>query len=194
MITAVPGRLSGILILTPPEHQDTRGSFMECYSRRELAALGIACQFVQDNQSYSRGGVLRGLHYQLTPGQAKLVRVIQGEIFDVVVDLRRDSPTFGQWEGFQLSAAGRQQLFVPVGFAHGFCVLENQSALVAYKCSAYYNPATERGIRWDDPILAIAWPLTNPILSDRDRQLPGFHACQLPRQKPAPRRRRCQTV
>jgi dTDP-4-dehydrorhamnose 3,5-epimerase len=171
---AIPGRLDGVLLLEPKLHGDARGFFMETYSRRELAACGIACEFVQDNHSRSGPGVLRGLHFQVNPGQDKLIRVLRGEVFDVVVDVRRDSPTRGQWESYILSAENRRMLFVPTGFAHGFCVL-GDGAEFAYKCSAYYSPADERGIRWDDPVLAIPWPVRDPVLSGRDRTLPGFH-------------------
>jgi len=164
-------RLPGVLIIEPQVHEDVRGFFYESYSLREYAAVGITDTFVQDNHSRSTLGTLRGLHYQTPPGQAKLVRVAVGEVFDVAVDIRRDSPTLGQWVGVTLSAQNRRQLYVPVGFAHGFCVT-SEVAEFLYKVSSYYAPAQERGIAWDDPDLAIAWPVQAPILSERDKKHP----------------------
>ena len=169
----IPGRLSGLVLIEPTVHGDARGFFLESYNRRTLADCGIHCEFVQDNHSGSVRNVLRGLHFQARHGQDKLVRVLHGEIYDVAVDIRRSSPTYGQWESVVLSAENRRMLFVPVGFAHGFCVL-SETAEFSYKCSDYYSPPDERGIRWDDPDLAIPWPVTDPILSDRDRHLPRF--------------------
>jgi dTDP-4-dehydrorhamnose 3,5-epimerase len=167
--------LPGVLLLEPVVHGDQRGFFMESYNRHRLAELGITHDFVQDNHSRSREGVLRGLHYQLGRPQAKLVRASRGRVWDVVVDLRRGSPTFGRWCGFELSEANRHMLFAPEGFGHGFLVL-SEVAEFQYKCSDYYAPDEERGIRWDDPSLAIGWPLAGaePILSERDRAWPAL--------------------
>ena len=144
---------------------------MESYREDAWRALGVAARFVQDNQSRSGHGILRGLHFQTEPGQAKLVRCARGRILDVVVDLRRGSPTYGQWQGHDLDDERASQLFVPVGFAHGFCVL-SEVADVAYKLSSCYDPATEAGIAWDDPEIAVEWPVSDPVLSDRDREAP----------------------
>jgi dTDP-4-dehydrorhamnose 3,5-epimerase len=176
----IPGRLAGLVLIEPTVHGDARGFFLESYNRRDLAACGIHCEFVQDNHSGSARNVLRGLHFQVGHGQDKLVRVLRGEIYDVAVDIRPSSPTYGQWESVLLSAENRRILFVPVGFAHGFCVL-SEFAEFSYKCSDYYSPPDESGIRWDDPDLAIPWPVTHPILSDRDRRLPRFRDLPHPR-------------
>ncbi len=162
--------LPGVLLLAPRVFEDERGFFFESYNRRTLAALGIEADFVQDNHSRSRRGVLRGIHYQLRRPQGKLVRVVAGEIFDVAVDLRRRSPNFGRWAGFRLSAANRLMAWVPPGFGHAFLVL-SETAEVLYKASDYYAPEHERTILWNDPTLAIAWPLEGiqPILSAKDR-------------------------
>lgn len=167
-------KLDGVLVLEPTVHQDARGFFLESYSARTLAQHGIDTVFVQDNHSRSVKATLRGLHYQANQGQVKLVRVISGTIFDVAVDIRWGSPTFGQWVGQTLSAENFRQMYVPVGFAHGFCVL-SETADVAYKCSSYYAPADERGLAWDDATLAIEWPVQDPILSERDRHHPALH-------------------
>lgn len=164
-------KLPGVLIIEPDVFEDQRGFFFESYSYRKYAALGITDVFVQDNHSRSVRGTLRGLHYQAPPGQAKLVRVALGEVFDVAVDIRWGSPTFGQWVGVTLSAENKRQLYIPVGFAHGFCVT-SEVADFLYKCSNYYSPQDERGIAWDDPDLAIAWPISTPILSQRDQSHP----------------------
>lgn len=159
-----------VLILEPRIFEDERGFFTEVFSARELAKAGIGPEFVQDNHSGSRQGVLRGLHYQIRHPQGKLVWVIVGEIFDVAVDLRKGSSTFGQWAGTRLSAANRLQQWVPIGFAHGFYVVSDWAEVI-YKVTDYYSPAGERTLRWDDPRLAIAWPLVGgkrPILSDKD--------------------------
>lgn len=166
-------QLSGPILLEPTVHVDERGFFLETYSAREYAALGIAEPFVQDNHSRSGSGILRGLHFQDRPGQGKLVRVARGSIVDVVVDLRRSSPAFGQHELFELDDDKHRQVYVPVGFAHGFFVL-SEVADVVYKVTAYYDPATERGIVWNDPDIAIPWPVPEPQLSQRDRTLPAL--------------------
>jgi dTDP-4-dehydrorhamnose 3,5-epimerase len=162
-----------VVVLEPRVYEDHRGFFMESYNLRTFADLGIPHRFVQDNHSRSVRGVLRGLHYQLRCPQAKLVRVTQGRVFDVAVDIRRGSPSFGSWLGVELTADNRRMLFAPEGFAHGFLVL-SETAEFQYKCSDFYAPEDERGIAWNDPTLAIEWPLQGiePVLSDRDRQWP----------------------
>lgn len=167
----LPTRLDGLVLLAPAVHADERGFFVETYSREAYRDAGVAVDFVQDNHSRSGRGTLRGLHYQRRPGQAKLVRAARGRIWDVAVDIRPASPTFGQWEAFELDDESHRQLFVPVGFAHGFCVLSDV-ADVAYKVSAPYDGAEERGIAWDDPHVGVRWPIDHPILSDRDRSNP----------------------
>ncbi|MDD5698350.1 MAG: dTDP-4-dehydrorhamnose 3,5-epimerase [Victivallaceae bacterium] len=171
----IPGRLDGILIIEPKVFEDSRGFFYESYNCKVLSEYGIELNFVQDNHSRSVRNTLRGLHYQINPGQDKLVRVTCGEVWDVVVDIRQKSPTFGQWESFRLSAANKKQLFVPKGFAHGFCVLSDWAEF-QYKCSAYWSPADERGIIWNDPDLGIDWPVAEPVLSAKDRVNPPFRA------------------
>ena len=169
----IPTTLDGVLVLKPAVHFDTRGFFMESYSARTLQSLGIGTHFVQDNHSRSVHGVLRGLHYQVNPGQVKLVRAISGTIFDVAVDVRHGSPTFGRWFGRILSDENYLQLYIPQGFAHGFCVL-SERADIAYKVDTFYSPPDERGLRWDDPQIGIEWPITDPLISDRDRDTPGL--------------------
>ena len=159
----------GVMLLEPKLFADQRGYFMETYNRQRFSELGIVCQFVQDNQSRSVRGTLRGLHYQINSPQDKLVRVLSGEIFDVAVDIRPQSQTFGQWASATLTSENKYQFFVPRGFAHGFQVL-SEHAVVAYKCSNLYSPRDERGILWSDPDLAITWPERAPLLSERDRQ------------------------
>lgn len=166
-------KLAGVFIIEPKVFGDNRGFFFESYHQQRYRDAGIKATFVQDNQSKSVKNTLRGLHYQVNPGQGKLIRVIAGEIFDVAVDIRWNSPTFGQWFGVNLSAEDKKQIYVPVGFAHGFCVLSD-TVEVCYKCTDYYSPKDERGILWNDPTLAIDWPVKAPILSDRDRQHPRF--------------------
>ncbi len=166
--------LSGVILVEPQVHEDRRGHFFEVYKRSEFRAAGIPVSFVQDNYSHSVRGVLRGLHYQRPPrAQGKLVMVTGGAVFDVVVDLRRDSPTCGRWTGVTLSSANRRMLYVPAGFAHGFCVLSDV-ADVLYKVTAEYAADLEEGIRWNDPQLGIRWPVADPILSKRDAALPLF--------------------
>jgi dTDP-4-dehydrorhamnose 3,5-epimerase len=168
----LPTSLAGVLRLEPAVHGDHRGFFVETFREETWTAAGIDVAFVQDNQSRSHRGTLRGLHFQTAPGQAKLVRCARGAIFDVVVDLRRSSPTFGRWEGFVLDDESMRQLFIPIGFAHGFCVT-SEVADVVYKCSSYYDPATEAGIAYDDPAIGIAWPTdVEPIVSERDVTAP----------------------
>lgn len=166
---AVPTAMPGVLLIEPDVHRDARGFFLETYRTETYRALGITEPFVQDNHSRSAGGTVRGLHLQVSRPQAKLIRVIEGEIYDVAVDVRRGSPTFGKWIGLTLSAENFAQCYIPIGFAHGFAVTSDM-AQVEYKCSDVYDRAAEIGIAWDDPVLGITWPVTRPILSDRDRQ------------------------
>jgi dTDP-4-dehydrorhamnose 3,5-epimerase len=167
----LPSSLPEILTIEPSVFQDKRGFFMETYQQRRYTEAGIQRVFVQDNLSRSVHGTLRGLHYQVKHAQAKLIQVIRGAIFDVAVDIRRGSPYFGQWEGVDLSDENRRQLFLPEGFAHGFCVL-SESAYVLYKCTDFYAAEDEGGILWADPDLAIKWPISEPLLSEKDSQLP----------------------
>jgi dTDP-4-dehydrorhamnose 3,5-epimerase len=164
-------KLDGVVLLEPEVHGDARGFMVETYRADTWAELGVGVEFVQHNHSRSSRGTLRGLHFQTAPGQAKLVRCPRGRIFDVAVDLRRDSPTFGQWEGYELDDEKHRQLFVPVGFGHGFAVL-SEEADVAYLLSSTYDPATESGIAWDDPDVGVEWPLDEPLLSERDKSAP----------------------
>jgi dTDP-4-dehydrorhamnose 3,5-epimerase len=161
--------LNDVYLLEPKVFGDTRGYFMESYNKKVFAELGLDFDFVQDNQSLSaQVGVIRGLHYQLNPkAQTKLVRVLQGAIYDVVVDIRKSSPTFGKWQGFILSEDNKRQLLVPKGFAHGFCTLV-PNTVVAYKVDEYYSPEHDRGILWNDLELGIDWPTSQPILSEKD--------------------------
>jgi dTDP-4-dehydrorhamnose 3,5-epimerase len=163
--------LSDVLIIEPNFFSDQRGFFMEMYHQRRYADCGIDTVFVQDNMSFSIKGTLRGLHYQHPRAQAKLVQVIKGEIFDVAIDIRRGSPTFAQWFGVHLTGESGRQLFIPEGFAHGFCVLSD-TATVTYKCTDFYAPDDEGGILWSDPDLDINWPVPNPLLSARDSEHP----------------------
>ncbi len=167
----VPADIPGVVVIEPDIHQDVRGFFLETYHVDKYRAGGITDVFVQDNHSRSTGGTVRGLHLQLRRPQGKLIRVIEGEIFDVAVDVRRGSPTFGKWVGVTLSARDFRQVYIPKGFAHGFAVI-SQVAQVEYKCTDVYDAASEIGIAWDDPAIGIAWPISNPVLSDRDRQHP----------------------
>ena len=167
--------LPGVIVVEPDVHRDARGFFLETYNEARYSLGGIPGPFVQDNHSRSSRGTLRGLHLQTARPQGKLVRVIEGDIFDVAVDVRRGSPTFGRWVGTSLSAENFRQCYVPPGFAHGFCVLSD-AAQVEYKCTEPYDPAGEIGIAWNDPDVAIAWPIAEPILSDRDRRHPRLGA------------------
>jgi dTDP-4-dehydrorhamnose 3,5-epimerase len=170
-------KLEGVVLLEPEVHGDARGFMVETYRRDAWAELGVGVEFVQHNHSRSSKGTLRGLHFQTEPGQAKLVRCPRGRIFDVAVDLRRDSPTFGQWEGHELDDELHRQLFVPAGFGHGFAVLSDE-ADVAYLLSSLYDPATESGIAWDDPDVAVGWPVEAPLLSERDKAAPRLAEVQ----------------
>ncbi len=170
-MNTIPTLLEGLLIIEPDVFGDTRGYFLETYHQRRYQSAGLDATFIQDNLSFSKKGTLRGLHFQITQPQAKLVQAITGKIFDVAVDIRPESPTYGKWSSAMLSEDNKRQLFIPGGFAHGFCVL-SESAHVSYKCSDYYNPADEGGILWSDPALGIDWPVKDPTLSDKDQQYP----------------------
>lgn len=161
--------LPGVMLIEPKVFGDERGYFMETYQAKRYQEVGIADTFVQDNLSYSQKGVLRGLHVQTPHPQGKLVSVLQGEVYDVAVDIRLGSPTFGQWVGYFLNAENKRQLWIPEGFAHGFCVT-NEMALFSYKCTDYYAPENEVSLRWDDPAIGIDWPLDTPSLSEKDKQ------------------------
>ncbi|MSR56601.1 MAG: dTDP-4-dehydrorhamnose 3,5-epimerase [Planctomycetaceae bacterium] len=163
--------LPGVILIEPKVFADERGFFMETYHQPRFAAAGIDLPFAQDNHSRSRKGVLRGLHFQLRHPQGKLVRAVQGEIFDVAVDVRRSSPTFGRWVGTILSDANRRQMYVPPGFAHGFCVV-SETAEVLYKTTDVYQPQDERSVIWNDPSIGIEWPVKAPIVSDKDQSAP----------------------
>jgi dTDP-4-dehydrorhamnose 3,5-epimerase len=167
----LPTRLEGPVLLAPAKHGDERGFFIETYRADSWAAEGVPTEFVQDNHSRSRRGTIRGIHFQSHPGQGKLVRVARGAVYDVVVDLRRGSPTFGEWEGFELDDENAHQLFVPVGFGHGFCVTSEVADFV-YKVTNYYDAETEAGFRFDDPEVGIAWPDVELLYSERDRTAP----------------------
>ncbi|NOU87927.1 dTDP-4-dehydrorhamnose 3,5-epimerase [Paenibacillus sp. LMG 31460] len=173
-------KLKGLYIVEPDVHGDNRGFFMESYSRAIFAELGIEHEFIQDNHSLSEEtGVLRGLHYQLNPkAQTKLLRVASGAIYDVAVDIRKDSSTFGQWVGVILSEANKRQLLVPQGFAHGFCTIVPNTQ-VLYKVDEYYSPEHDRGILWSDPAIGIDWPTSKPILSDKDQKHPLLKDAEL---------------
>lgn len=166
-----PTRLAEVVAVEPKVFEDPRGFFMETWEARKFAANGINAAFVQDNHSTSRQWVLRGIHYQLDHPQGKLVRVTQGEVFDVAVDMRRSSPTFGQWVGEYLSSSNRRMLWIPPGFAHGFLVLSERVEFL-YKCTDFYDPGSERTLLWNEPAIGIRWPLpagVEPIVSDKDR-------------------------
>ena len=160
-------KLEGVLLVTPQVFGDDRGFFMETYNQQKAKDLGLPDTFVQDNHSKSSKGVLRGLHYQAPQWQGKLVRVVSGEIYDVAVDIRDGSPTFGEWVGFTLNADNKQQLYVPEGFAHGF-VVTSDTAEVVYKCTSLYEPSQEGSVLWNDPEIGIDWPIDEPLLSQKD--------------------------
>lgn len=168
--------IKGLFIVEPTVFEDNRGYFMETYNYNDFKAVGLDMLFVQDNQSKSRKGVLRGLHFQEEHSQGKLVRVLQGEVFDVALDLRAKSESFGKWFGTVLSGENRKQLYIPVGFAHGFLVLSDMAEFV-YKCTDFYYPQYEHGVIWNDPDIAIGWPIDKVeeiILSDKDKKFPSF--------------------
>ena len=174
--------MDSLICIEPKRHSDQRGFFAETYSRRKYSELGIDVEFVQDNHSLSRDvGTLRGLHFQVPPhAQAKLVRCGRGALFDVAIDIRRGSPTYGQWQGYELTAENGHQLYIPVGFAHGFVTLEPDSEIV-YKCSDYYAPETEGAILWNDPDIGIDWPTdADPILSEKDAVAPLLSELESP--------------
>jgi len=167
-------RLEGVLLLTPDVFYDERGFFLETFRQSNYAALGIQEEFLQDNLSYSKYGTIRGMHFQSEPGQAKLITVLKGKIFDVFVDIREDSATYGTWSSVYLDDEKKEQLYLPVGFAHGFCCV-SEEALVSYKVSHEYNAQTEKGFRFDDPDIGIAWPaLEQRFTSKRDLAAPSF--------------------
>jgi dTDP-4-dehydrorhamnose 3,5-epimerase len=170
-LRSVKTRLPGVLIIEPNVFEDNRGFLLETYHHRKYAEAGIGIPFVQDNHSHSRKGTLRGLHYQLRHPQDKLVYVVTGEIFDVAVDIRHGSSTFGHWAGVTLSQENKRQIFLPKGFAHGFCVL-SETADVIYKCSDFYTPGDDLGIYWADPDIGIEWPVKDPVLSEKDTRNP----------------------
>lgn len=171
----VETELPGVLIVEPDRFGDDRGYFQETWHARRYAEAGIPGPFVQDNLSLSRHGVLRGLHFQNPNGQGKLVYVLQGEVFDVAVDIRVGSPTFGKWAGATLSADNGRQLYIPPGFAHGFCVT-GDAALFVYKCTEFYDRDSEGTVRWDDPEIGIDWPLPDPVTSEKDKAAPFLSA------------------
>jgi dTDP-4-dehydrorhamnose 3,5-epimerase len=172
--------IPGLLIIEPKVFGDARGFFLETWNRRRYGEAGLDADFVQDNVSFSRRGTLRGLHFQNPRPQGKLLQVLDGEVFDVAVDIRRSSPTFAKWHGLVLSGVNKLQFYIPPGFAHGFVVL-SETALFQYKCTEFYSPKDELAIRWDDPDIGIKWPLEEPVLSDRDARSPRF--CELPRER-----------
>ena len=172
--------IAGLLILEPQVFGDARGFFLETYNERRYREAGVDATFVQDNVSFSRRGILRGLHFQNPKPQGKLLQVLQGEVFDVAVDVRRSSPTFGKWHGLALSAENKRQFYIPPGFAHGFLVTSD-SALFHYKCTEFYSPKDEMAIRWDDPAIGIQWPIKDPLLSDRDTK--ALHLRDAPKER-----------
>jgi dTDP-4-dehydrorhamnose 3,5-epimerase len=165
----LPTKIPDVVLIEPDVHGDERGFLVETFRENAFTELGIDISFVQDNHSRSQGSVLRGIHMQR--GQAKLVRCPRGRIWDLAVDLRPDSPTYKQWEGHELDGEGHRQLFVPDGFGHGFCLL-SEEADVLYRLSSYYDPDLERAVAWDDPEIGVEWPITDPLLSERDRRAP----------------------
>jgi dTDP-4-dehydrorhamnose 3,5-epimerase len=170
--TFIRASLPGVVIVEPKVFADDRGFFMETYKKSDFITAGMETEFVQENHSMSVEGTLRGLHLQRAPkAQGKLVRAVGGEIFDVAADIRKDSPTFGRWVSIVLSAENRRSVFIPAGYAHGFCVVSSQAEMI-YKTTAEYAPDLEWGVRWDDPLLAIPWPVQKPILSERDGRWP----------------------
>lgn len=177
-ITVETCAIEGLKVITPTVFGDARGYFMETYQYEDFKAAGVDVAFVQDNQSASKKGVLRGLHFQINHPQDKLVRVIRGEVYDVAVDLRKDSPTFGQWHGVLLSEENKKQFFIPKGFAHGFLVLSDYAEF-CYKCSDFYHPNDEGGLKFDDPAIGVEWPIPEGmelIMSDKDQAWDGIEA------------------
>jgi dTDP-4-dehydrorhamnose 3,5-epimerase len=178
VVISRPGRLAGIVIIEPVVHADDRGFFLETFHADAYGEAGISSEFVQANHSRSVVGTVRGLHYQAGRGQPKLVQVIRGAVYDVALDIRPESPTFGAWEAFELDDVKHEQVYIPEGFAHGFCVM-SPVADVVYQVGSYYDPDAERGVAWDDPDLAIPWPTATPVVSDRDRRNPRFAALRI---------------
>jgi dTDP-4-dehydrorhamnose 3,5-epimerase len=171
--------LSDVIIIEPQLFRDDRGFFMEMYHQEKCQKTGIKDRFVQDNRSLSRRGTIRGLHYQLGKPQGKLIWALSGEVFDVAVDIRKGSPTFGKWFGITLSGESKRGLYIPPDFAHGFCVLSEEAEFF-YKCTDFYSPKDERCIRWNDPDLAIDWPISDPVISEKDAAAPLFKDAELP--------------
>ena len=169
-----PTQIPEVFLIKPEVYEDERGFFLETFRKSYFQDQGIDVDFLQDNMSASQAGVIRGLHYQIVNQQAKLLMVPRGKIFDVAVDLRKGSPTFGKHVAALLSGENKHQLFIPTGFAHGYAVLEDDT-LVSYKCSDYYNPDGERGLLWDDAELAIDWPVSDPVVSEKDQHQPKLH-------------------
>lgn len=172
--------IPGLVTIEPKVFGDARGFFMETWNQQRYREAGFDWNFVQDNLSFSRRGILRGLHFQNPKGQGKLVYALQGEVFDVAVDIRKNSPTFGRWHGVTLSAENKRQFFVPAGFAHGFAVL-SETALFAYKCTELYTPQNEMSLLWNDPDVGVQWPLENPQLSEKD--IRGVRLKDIPRDR-----------
>ncbi len=170
--------LPGVIVVEPQVFEDDRGFFMETYRSDKFSHGGISLPFVQDNHAKSRKNVLRGLHYQIKHPQGKLFRVVRGAVFDVAVDIRRNSNHFGRWVGIILSDKNKRQLYIPPGFAHGYCVI-SETAEITYKCTDIYHPEYDRGIRWDDPDIGIDWPVREPVLSEKDRELPLLNKAEL---------------
>jgi dTDP-4-dehydrorhamnose 3,5-epimerase len=170
-------KLPGVLVLEPDVFSDERGFFLETWSSTRYEKAGIKGPFVQDNVSFSKKGTLRGLHFQYPQSQSKLVQILSGEVVDVAVDVRKDSPTFGQWISEVLSDANHRQMYIPSGFAHGYCVT-SETAVFSYKCSDFYNPSSEGGIIWNDPDINIDWPMEEPILSPKDADYPRLKDIQ----------------
>lgn len=172
--------LPEVLVLEPKVYGDDRGFFLETYHRQRYRDVGVDVDFVQDNHSKSAQGVLRGMHWQVARPQAKLVWCIQGKIYDVAVDVRPGSPNFGKWTGAELDSDNKRQIYVPAGFAHGFCAL-SEGVQIIYKCSDLYDPSDEGGVIWNDPAIGIRWPISEPVLSTKDAVLPPLSAAKLPR-------------
>ncbi|MBK6687058.1 MAG: dTDP-4-dehydrorhamnose 3,5-epimerase [Deltaproteobacteria bacterium] len=172
--------LPEVLVLEPKVYGDDRGFFLETYHRQRYRDVGVDVDFVQDNHSKSAQGVLRGMHWQVARPQAKLVWCISGKIYDVAVDVRPGSPNFGKWTGVELDSDNKRQIYVPAGFAHGFCAL-SEGVQIIYKCSDLYDPSDEGGVIWNDPAIGIRWPISEPVLSTKDAVLPPLSAAKLPR-------------
>ncbi len=176
----LPTKLPGVTIIEPKVFRDERGAFMEFYHCEKFRDNGIDVSFVQDNYSQSVANVLRGLHYQVKHPQGKLIRVVQGEVFDVTVDVRIGSPNYLQWIGVKLSCENCRILYIPPGYAHGFCVLSPNGASFEYKCTDVYHPEYDRTLKWDDPDIGVEWPISNPILSTKDINAPNLADAELP--------------